>query len=351
MIHKMDQILVFGAFGYDADQLDGQTVKTRNVFKLLQKNYSGELYGVDTLHIRRKPLSAFKVLWRLIKCKTLIIIPCLNNLTYIFPILYFLSKILSYDIIHICIGGWQVEYFKGNERFKVHSLQMKQSKKIKVFMPEMIKVDQELKDELGFTNTEMFPNFRFMSVGTQHLKTTSSVLRLVFLARVDKKKGYDTIFNFAKEVEKHKYNIIIDFYGPVNEEDKEDFMSLVERHNEIIKYKGVLQQNEVTDHLVNYDVMLLPTTIYTEGFPGSILDAYIAGIPVIATEWKHSREFIDDNETGFIVPFIDCQRDFNERILALYNDRILLSKMKTMAFNKRLKYSDQMAWAILSKYL
>ena len=140
VMHKVKKILFLGAFGYDTNHLDGQTVKTRNVYRLLQENYPGDLFRVDTMHIRRKPLSIFKLFWYLFRCKTLIIIPCLNNLTYIFPFLYFLSKILRYDIIHICIGGWQVEYFKGNERFNAHMLQMKLSKKIKVFMPEMIKI-------------------------------------------------------------------------------------------------------------------------------------------------------------------------------------------------------------------
>lgn len=347
----MNSILVLGAFGYDTNQLDGQTVKTRNVYKLLEQNYSGKLFGMDTMHIRRNPLSAFKLLWYLIKCGTLVIIPCLNNLTYIFPVTYYLSKILRYDIIHICIGGWQVEYFTGNERFKPHSLQLRQSKRIKAFLPEMIRVNNDLKTLLGFKNTEMFPNFRFISENKQRIETTSDTLRLVFLARVDKKKGYDIIYNFAEEIEKNNYNIIIDFYGPINEEDKAEFLSLVERHKDVVGYKGVLQQDEVTAHLTKYDVMLLPTNIYTEGFPGSILDAYIAGIPVIATEWKHSHEFVEDQKTGFIIPFGDCQKDFNERILTLYNDRVLLSRMKEMAFEKRLHYSDGSAWAILSKYL
>ena len=190
-----------------------------------------------------------------------------------------------------------------------------------------------------------------MSEDTQRIETTSNTLRLVFLARVDKKKGYDTIFSFAEEVENNHYDIIIDFYGPINEEDKEEFLSLVEQHKGAVGYKGVLQQDEVTAYLTNYDVMLLPTTIYTEGFPGSILDAYIAGIPVIATEWKHSHEFIEDQKTGFIIPFGDCQKDFNDKVLSFYNDREMLSHMKVLAFQKRLQYSDQTAWSILSKYL
>ena len=347
----MKSICVLGAFGYDTNKLDGQTVKTRNVWQLLQKYYDGSIYGVDTMHIRKKPLTVFKLLWYLIKCRTLIIIPCLNNLTYVFPVTYYLSKLLRYDIIHICIGGWQVEYFKGDERFMAHPMQLRQSKKIKAFLPEMIKVDDDLKNDLGFTNTEMFPNFRFMSEDKKLKETASETLRLVFLARVDKKKGYDSIFNFAQTVADKGYNIKIDFYGPVNDDDKDDFLSLIEQHKDVSSYKGVLQQDEVTRCLINYDVMLLPTEIYTEGFPGSILDAYIAGIPVIATEWKHSHEFIDDKFTGFIVPFGDCQNEFNDKILTLYNDRELLSQMKKNAFEKRLNYSDRFAWSILSKYV
>lgn len=344
-------ICVLGAFGYDTNQLDGQTVKTRNVYKLLQQNYSEELYGVDTMHIRRNPLTAVKLLWYLIKCKTLVIVPCLNNLTYIFPITYYLSKIFCYEIIHICIGGWQVEYFVGNERFKPHPLQLRQSKGIKAFLPEMIRVDSDLRTKLGFKNTEMFPNFRFISEETKRIETKSDVLRLVFLARVDKKKGYDTIFSFAEEIKRNGYNIVIDFYGPINEDDKSDFFALINKYKGYVNYKGVLQQSEVTTHLVNYDVMLLPTTIFTEGFPGSILDAYIAGIPVIVTEWKHSHEFVDDKKTGYIIPFGECQKEFNDAIMSFHDDRALLSRMKEQAFAKRLQYSDGAAWSILSKYL
>lgn len=347
----MNKILVLGAFGYDTNQLDGQTVKTRNVYKLLQENFEGGLVGFDTMHIRKHPLSVFGLLWKLIGCNTLILIPCLNNLTYIFPVTYYLSKLFRFDILHICIGGWQVEYFNGNERFKAHPLQLKLSKKIKAFLPEMVKVDKDLQQELGFANTEMFPNFRFMDCHARQSVTISETLRLVFLARVDKKKGYDTIFQFAKYVRQEQLNIKVDFYGPINESDKEDFLSKVEGCKGVVGYKGVLQQDEVTAHLVNYDVMLLPTTIYTEGFPGSILDAYIAGIPVIATEWKHAHEFVEDKKTGFIIPFENCQEAFNESVLKFYNNRDLLAAMKQYAFERRIQYSSESAWQILSKYL
>lgn len=38
--------------------------------------------------------------------------------------------------------------------------------------------------------------------------------------------------------------------------------------------------------------MLLPTHYYTEGLPGSVLDAYMSGIPIIVSRWKHASEFV-----------------------------------------------------------
>ena len=348
----MKKILVLGAFGFDTNHLDGQTVKTRNIYKLLQQNYDdNNVDYVDTMHIRRKPLSLFKSVWKLIRCNKLILIPCLNNLTYIFPVTYYLSKLFRYDIIHICVGGWQLEYFLGNERFKSHPFQLRLSRKIKAFLPEMRKVEIDLTNLLGFSNTTVFPNFRFIKSDTKPIFTSSKTLRLVFLARVDKNKGYDTIFSFAREIQENGYDISIDFYGPITPSDKDEFLNLVDRYKSVVTYNGILQQDQVTMTLVNYDLMLLPTKYYTEGFPGSVLDAYIAGIPVVATNWKHAHEFIDDKKTGFVVSFNNSQKEFNESILTLYRDRNMLQKMKTESFKKRLQFSENSAWSVLLKYL
>ena len=346
-----NRVFVLGFFDYGGKYLDGQIVKTRNVYKLLQQHHSGELSFLNTKGVRKNPFLLFKLLWELLQCKTLIIIPAQNNLRYTLPVVYYLSKLFCYRIVLICIGGWQVEFFGGSNQFEPHPRQLKISKKIRAFLPEMKKVEDDLVRCFGFKNTEMFPNFRFFDTTIQQIENMSNTLKLVFFARINKRKGYHTIFNFAEQIIANKYNITIDFYGPVNGDDKEDFMALVDKYQSCVRYCGVLKENEITEHLVNYDVMLLPTQYYTEGLPGTVLDAYIAGIPVIATEWKHSHEFIEDKVSGFIVPFNDCQQDFNEKILTLYKDREMLSEMKKQAFQKRLLYSSEYAWSILSKYL
>lgn len=346
----MKRILVVGAFGYENNQLDGQTIKTRNVYNLLQKKHDGKHSYIDTLSLRKNPWLGFVMLYKLITCTTLIILPCLNNLTILFPVFYYMSKIFRFDIVSICIGGWQVEYFLGSEKFGCHPKQMGMSKKIKAFLPEMRRVNNDLVNQCGFTNTEVFPNFRFFDRTSQKISNEKG-LRLVFMARVNKMKGYDVIFDSLDFLREHCPYSKVDFYGGVAPKDHDDFFNKVESNCDIISYKGLLVPELIHKTLKNYDVMLLPTKYYTEGFPGSILDAYISGIPVIVTEWKHSHEFVSNGNTGIIVPFENNQEDFNNSILSLYKDRNKLNYMKKAAYNEANKYSEEAAWDVLKNYL
>ena len=346
----MKKILIIGAFGYSNNQLDGQTIKTRSVYQLIEERYKGKQTYIDTLELKKKPWIGFRLLYQLITCNTLIILPAPNNLTILFPICYYMSKLCGFDIVSICIGGWQVEYFMGNEKFGSHPKQMELSKKIKAFLPEMRKVNADLIKQCGFTNSEVFPNFRRFTRSEQKIINEKG-LRLVFMARINKLKGYDVIFDSLEFIRKNCPNTTVDFYGWTNDEDKDDFLSKVEANKDVVKYKGLLSPENIHSILSNYDVMLLPTKYYTEGFPGTVLDSYIAGIPVIVTEWKHSHEFVSDGVTGIIVPFDNNQDAFNEAILKLYKDRGMLIHMKYAAYKEADKYSENAAWNVLQKYL
>ena len=56
-----------------------------------------------------------------------------------------------------------------------------------------------------------------------------------------------------------------------------------------------------------YFALLFPTRFYTEGIPGTILDAYAAGIPVICSRWESCADVVDDGVTGITYPFEDMQ--------------------------------------------
>jgi glycosyltransferase involved in cell wall biosynthesis len=95
-------------------------------------------------------------------------------------------------------------------------------------------------------------------------------------------KGLDWIFSLAEYIKSHRLEdkITLTFYGPIHEEDRDYFEAELRKYS-FAEYKGVLQPSEIHQTLNDYDVMLLPTHYYTEGLPGSIIDAYISGIPVM----------------------------------------------------------------------
>lgn len=347
MSKRAKKILVLGAFGYSNGQLDGQTVKTQSVYELLQQRYGGGLAYFDTLN---RPLGNIVCLIKkLIWCNQIIILPAHRNLTVLFPVLYHLRKILRYQIILICIGGWQIEFFEGIG-FKPHKRVLNKCKKIKAFLPEISSVNQWLIARYGFSNTEVFPNFRFLKRAI-NVPCKTDTLRLVFMARINKKKGYEIIFNLSDYLESRGYDFVIDFYGVIFDEDREHFMQLVEIHSKHTSYNGVLSPDVIQDTLSQYDLLLFPTRYYTEGLPGTIIDSYMAGVPVIATNWKYATDFIDDGETGAIIPFDEPQAYLNKVVEELYMNRKRLEYLKRNVCRKKEMFSDDEAWRVLSKYL
>ena len=350
----MKNILLIGAFGYKINKLDGQTVKTRNIYQMLKQRTNYEISFFDTLDVKYNLFLLFKLFVMIVKCDIVIIIPCSNSLNKIYVPLYHLSKIFKFEIIFIGVGGWQIEYFMGGYKFKPHPKQFEISKKIKAFLPEIKSVTEELVTKYGFKNCETFPNFRlgcdvdsFSGVLTENL----GQLKLVFIGRINKNKGYDIIFNMIPLIRAMHYDMKIDFYGPLNSNDQDDFLSKICKNKDFVEYKGELAPNEIVSILKKYDVMLFPTQYYTEGVPGSIIDAYMSEIPVVATCWKHAHEVVIDNVSGIIVPFDNCQEFFNNAVLKLYKDRKYLLRLKQGTIQGLIPYSEKTAWSILRKYI
>jgi glycosyltransferase involved in cell wall biosynthesis len=209
-----------------------------------------------------------------------------------------------------------------------------------------------LEKEYGFKNVDVFPNFRINSFKpTPHHE--DGRLRLVFMARVIKMKGLDLIFELGNKIidKGLQNNITIDFYGPQQNEDGdiEYFNSNIE-HYSFMKYYGPLEPSEIYVTLEQYDAMLLPTHFYTEGLPGSILDAYISGIPVIVTKWKHATEFVIDGETGIIIPFDDEGTALFDAVMKMLNNTDLLLDMKKQSNKKAYDFSSERAWLLIQNY-
>lgn len=342
---KKNRILIVGYFGYKNNQLDGQTVKTRNVYDLLhERKKSVDFF--DTQLVQSSKTSLLVLLWKLLGAKHIIIIPAGNMMKKLFPVVFVVSKLFRKIVIYIPVGGWLSWYIKDKRQIQYMLAH------ITVILPESDDEVMSLTNDYGFRHVDKFPNFRLSAFTPSFIKTDEDkTFKILFFARIHKMKGLDIMFYLAERIQVNRLqNVTIDFYGPFNEEDRVGFLENVDKYD-FVAYKGILQPECINQVVSQYDVMVFPTRwINDEGFPGSILDAYMSGVPVVASNWCHSKEFVNDGFSGYICD-VNKPEEFYERLEKLKNDPVLLMQMKKNAFEESRKYSAERAFELINKYL
>jgi glycosyltransferase involved in cell wall biosynthesis len=263
-----------------------------------------------------------------------------NGLKYIMPIIFFLAKLLKKELYFVAIGGWLADFVKH------HKLVNSILKKFDKIFVESKAIVYELK-EYGYKNVRYLFNFKTFNFERDDFSINSNrkALRMIFLSRVMWEKGMDIVEYIAKIIDKEQHPLSVDIYGPIQEDDKDDILKMISKYA-CLTYCGVVSPDEVHKTMSGYDVLLFPTHWDGECFPGVILDAFITGIPIIASNWKYNAELIT-NDVGYLFNIGEEQQiiDFT---LKLYNEPILLHKLSISSYNKREKYSMNKVKEILA---
>lgn len=133
-------------------------------------------------------------------------------------------------------------------------------------------------------------------------------MRFVFLSRMHPAKGCNYLVEAIKALNAKGYQerYLVDFYGKFDKSYQEEFLKSIEPIDNI-SYKGMLNLKETKgyDTLATYHAMLFPTYHPSEGFAGVFIDAFIAGLPVLASDWAYNTECIENGKTGVIYPTHD----------------------------------------------
>lgn len=333
MYMKKERILVLGNFGYANNDLNGQTIKTRSMLDLAKKLY-GEKYVkyFDTQTFQQSKLNIFRMFKLIVECSRVAYLPAHTNFKYLFPVMFILSKLCSFKIDYFVVGGWLADYLK-NKPVHIYLL-----KYISGIYPETEMLKIRLENEYHLKNVDKFTNFREFEFNPP--TKDNKKLELVFMARIHLIKGLDWIFFLADYLKKNNLleDVNITFYGPIHEDAKDYFYENLKRFD-FIKYYGPIKPDSIHTTISKYDVMLFPTHYIGEGLPGTIVDAYIAGLPVIASEFIYAREFVEDGKSGFIIPFTNGENDLIEKVLQLKDNRELLKSMQEYALKKRMEFA------------
>lgn len=328
------KILVIGPLAFTKKQLGGQVVKTRSIYQLLVE-HSEYLFELD--YIDTTVLGVFALVRKLFTCDKVVFMLSHNGMRFLFPLIFLIGKTTHKQLHYFVVGGWLAKWL-GNKPIIRYML-----KKIDGIYPQTQCLCADLINQYSFSNVIVYNNFRYFDFEANPTYPGDK-LKLVFMARVEKMKGLDWIFNLAKWLkDNHNDRISISFYGPIKAEDKAYFEEYVDKYD-FVEYCGALNPEKIHKILCKYDVMLLPTHYFTEGLPGSIVDAYISGIPVVATEWQAAREFVDDGKSGIIIPFDNGQDALVEAVLSMDKDRDALFEMKKNALQKSKDFGPEVAW-------
>ncbi|GAA4707878.1 glycosyltransferase family 4 protein [Brevibacillus fulvus] len=121
-------------------------------------------------------------------------------------------------------------------------------------------------------------------------------LRTVFIGQIRTEKGVFDILEAVKRVPA----MTCTFYGPIFAREQARFQQLLAEIPRAA-YGGVLSPGEVVDKIAEYDLLLLPSYHPGEGYPAAILEAFFAGVPVIATAWRMIPELVQHEVNGFLV--------------------------------------------------
>lgn len=212
------------------------------------------------------------------------------------------------------------------------------------------KMAETLKNQYRIPNAVYVPNAKpYYAITPATCAPAASVLQFVFLSRLHPDKGIDLILRCAERLDREGFGnkFRIDFYGkPATSDYEQEFRKRIETL-ENVSYSGVLNLKEEAGYrtLCRYDMMLFPTYWYGEGFPGIVIDAYIAGVPLIASDWNMNTEVITE-KTGVIIPLKDEEALYvamKNCILGRYD----LSAMKRNCLNEAKKYDNK---KILSRH-
>ena len=314
-------ICVIGNFNGDRESFDGQTVKTKTVFKALCHKYGTvNVIKSDTYYVTKRPFFFFYHFFKNIKrVDNVIILPAHRSIKILMPLVVILKKARQ-KIHYIMIGGWLPSLIDKNKRL------VKYLHKIDYIYPETQKV-ANLLIERGITQVVTLKNCKDLKTISKNNDSSNKYFKMCIFCRIEKQKGINEAIEIINKLNSNYGNeYFLDIYGSITNEYKNEFYELIAKSNNV-KYCGVKKPQDSVKTISNYDLLLFPTKYYTEGIPGTIIDSYFAGVPVLASKWESFNEVIIDNRTGIGYDF-NNQDDFYRKLEYIITNKKILANMK-----------------------
>lgn len=333
-------VVFIGRLSFNDTPCAGEVRKNQLLLNRLLEFEELNVRTVNTINSKGKLGFAKALLSILIKShwgRRKIILSTYDNAVYAY-LRYFRLLALKKNIIYWVIGGgigkkiaqglFSVELYKSLDCIIVEDKDI-----------------QKQMEKCGLTHVLTVPNFKPIPF-VQKKNCKANIKKFIFLSRVTPLKGCDIIISAAKQLRRKGFDFEIDFYGPIESDYPfEEYIGNVP----CLSYKGFLslETREDFEYISQYDALLFPTYYPNEGFPGVLIDGYIAGLPIITTNWRYNSHIVEHGKTGWLLPIQDSDSLANlieEIILGKYD----LNSMSKNCQDRSMKFDTK---AVLTKEL
>lgn len=214
-----------------------------------------------------------------------------------------------------------------------------------------------MKDKLenqAIKNCEVMPNFKRLSIADREEEIEfSEPYCFCIFSRVMKEKGIEDAIDAIQSINEDAGRVIcsLDIYGRIDDGYVERFEKVLKQVTNAIQYKGMVPYDKSVDAIKDYYALLFPTYWKGEGFPGTIVDAFSAGLPVIATNWNCNDEIIENKKNGLLYPNLEI-KNLKEAICWLIDNKDEMNEFKNNCLISAEKYQpDEYIRKIVDKIM
>ena len=327
----MNKILFIGSLNTKRNRFDGERIKTTLTLQVLSRYFDIDIVNLSKFKLINTIKFIFCVSFFKKKYKYIVISKDRGGAKTLHKILSAVKYNMN-KVIYFQIGPFLFDLIKENAKLK------------RLFSNDFfITVETEsLKAQLNsidLFNVKVLPNFK-QNHDLQFLKMEypKKILRLIYFSRIEEMKGIYQLIESLIELNQSFICFELDIYGIfMSNKDKDAILRYTKDFN-WINYLGAvsLDSNCMYMKLQQYDLHVFPT-LYGEGFPGSIIDFFIAGVPTLSSNFARSKEILTDNETIYYKQ--GDAADLMRQLLYIYSNQHILNKMREKAFSRRNEFT------------
>ena len=338
-----------GYLGYSVEHpiIGGQMSKTRGIYNELKRKYGeNNIVSLDTSNWKKEKADLFVKMAKIAAtCNPIIIMPNKNGIKIILPFFSNLKRIFNFSLSYPVVGGWLTDLLK-KYRYLANAI-----KDVDYILPETKQLRDEVKQ---FTDAKLDVMSIFSTrkaIDEKTIKTTwNDVKNFCTFSRVVPEKGIDEAIEAIIQVNKNRKMCHLDVWGPIDPNYKKHYEELFTANSDVVTYRGILSADMGLETLSQYYMMLFPTFYPGEGFPTTLCESFMAGLPVIASDWRFNKELVIDGITGFLVPVHDVEM-LCETIINCIDRTETITKMKLNVLNYSKKFRPEIVIKELFKWI